>query len=518
MSTFELTRRAALGLGVGALAGLRGVTIVEASGGTTLRARIGNDVQIIDPGYLLTSSETLVLSLISNTLVRLKPGDTFDWEMDAAVTCEQVDDTHIAFTLRPGIAWTNGFGEMTAEDVKYSFERIADPAMASPYAGDWALLDHVEVIDALSGVIVMKEPFAPLWYTALPWGSGTIVCKAAVEAMADKRFTTDPGATSGPFVIEEWLPKQRLVMARNELWNGPAPALDRIEILIIDDDKAAELAFEAGDVDVTGVSVSSLAVYAANPPADSTLVVKPSINYFWLGMNVDHPTFADLRVRQAVQYAVDVDAILEGAYFGMVERATGIVAPGLVGHREANLIAARDVEKARALLAEAGVPDGFSCKLTVENIEASMSVAQIIQSSLAEVGIEVEIEPLDEGTFWAMAEDAEAQTNLQMTYKNYINTPDASWATMWFMPDQIGVWNWEHYDDVRFAELHNAALRELDAETRAAMYVEMQDRMEQSGAYVFVTHGANTALYRNTFVPAFAPNLLSWNLRDWAPV
>ena len=80
---------------------------------------------------------------------------------------------------------------MTAEDVKYSFERVIDPKMESPYAGDWAALDHVEVTDELSGVIVLKEFSATLWTTSLTNNAGMIVCKKAVEALPDKKFTTE---------------------------------------------------------------------------------------------------------------------------------------------------------------------------------------------------------------------------------------------------------------------------------------------------------------------------------------
>ena len=73
----------------------------------------------------------------------LKPGESWGWERDAALSIEQVDPTHIRFQLRPGLGWTGGFGEVTAEDVKFSYERIANPAMKSPYRGDWAKLDRV---------------------------------------------------------------------------------------------------------------------------------------------------------------------------------------------------------------------------------------------------------------------------------------------------------------------------------------------------------------------------------------
>lgn len=117
--------------------------------------------------------ENDVYAALFDGLVEMTPGDTWAYEpSDMIVAIEQVDPTHITFQLRAGLPWTNGFGEVSAEDVKYSFERIADPANGSCYAGDWISLDHVEVRDALSGMIVLKNPDTALWTTVLTWGSG----------------------------------------------------------------------------------------------------------------------------------------------------------------------------------------------------------------------------------------------------------------------------------------------------------------------------------------------------------
>ena len=111
--------------------------------------------------------------------------------------------------------------------------------------------------DKLSGIIVLKEAFAPLWLSTLPTASGMVLCKAAVE-MAGGKFTTTVPASSGPYRIKEWQPKQKTVLERNPDWKGDKPDFDEVEIFPIDDDKTAELGFEAGDIDFTWVSVSSI--------------------------------------------------------------------------------------------------------------------------------------------------------------------------------------------------------------------------------------------------------------------
>jgi peptide/nickel transport system substrate-binding protein len=214
-------------------------------------------------------------------------------------------------------------------------------------------------------------------------------------------------------------------------------------------------------------------------------------------------------VRQAVQRAVDVDAVLEAAYFGVAERANGIVAPGLIGHREKLLgDPVPNVEEARALLAEAGHPDGFSCTLDILNKTERLSAAQVIQANLAEIGIEVQINQHDSGTFWVLGSEADGDQwkNVQLILQRFSMQPDPSFATAWFTPEQIGVWNWERFRSPEFGELHQQTMITTDAAERDRMYKRMQDLMEESGAYVFLTHETNGVIYRDTIVPALLPD------------
>jgi peptide/nickel transport system substrate-binding protein len=470
-----------------------------------LRVRSYSDLQVLDPLNRLAQPEGDIMDAIFSNLVKAKPGDTWDWQLDAAESIEQVDDTHIDFTLRKGIQFTGGFGELTAEDVKYSFERMADPENESPYRDDWAVLDRVEIKDPYNGTIVLKEPFAPLWTISLVRGSGSILSKKAMESVGGK-FTTEPPAGSGPYVLKEWQPKQKTILARNPDFYGPAPDFDEVHIYPIEDEKAAEIAFEAGELDYTTISLSSLPELKANLPAHAKIVEKPEMSYVWLGMNVDNPALQDIRVRQAIQKAVDVDAVLEAAYFGVAERSTGIVAPGLPGHRD---IAPpkRDVEGALALLEDAGVSD-LALSLDLLNKTEYTAAAQVIQANLAEVGISVEIKAQDSGTFWTIGDESagDAWKDLQLILNRFSMQPDPSFATAWFTPEQIGVWNWERFNSPEFGELHKQAITETDPKKRDEMYVRMQDLMDASGAYVFLTHELNAAIYRDQVIPGLLPD------------
>lgn len=422
-----------------------------------------------------------------------------------------MDSTHIAFKLKPGIMFTNDFGEMTAADVKFSFERMIDPEINSPYQDDWKALERVDLTDTYSGVIVLKSAFQPLWINTLPLSSGNIVSQKAVESVGGS-FKTKPPCCSGPYVLKEWTPKQRTILVRNELWKGPRPDFDEIHIFPIDDEKTAEIAFEAGDIDFTRISVSSLNMFQENPPADSTVASFPSLDYIWVGMNQDHPLLKDIRVRKAIQMAVDVPSILESAYFGLADPATGIIPPGLIGYRPQTKIPFEaDYEGARKLLAEAGYPDGLTVTMDILNTSTFTTAAQAIQASLAEAGIQLQINTNESGTYWSLGIEAEGDgwKNLQLWLGYYMSNPDSFFATQWFTPKQVGVWNWERFNSEEFGRLHDMAIAEPDSAKRSTMYQRMQDLMEESGCYRFITHGLTPIVYRNTIVPALRPDGLA---------
>src|SRR3546814_316198 len=201
-------------------------------------------------------------------------------------------------------------------------------------------------------------------------------------------------------------------------------------------------------------------------------------------MNTAHPKLSDKRVRQAVQHAINVPLIIEAAYFGVAPTATGIIAPGLPGHREETLVPPQgDPAKARALLAEAGVSD-LELTLTVRNTATFTTIGQIIQANLQDVGIACKLNVLDSGAFWIVGMESEGEQwkDLQLVLNRFSSLADPYYATQWFITDQVGEWNWERFSNDRYDELHQQAVRETDLEKRSAMYREMQDLREESGA------------------------------------
>ncbi|MDH3661974.1 MAG: ABC transporter substrate-binding protein [Alphaproteobacteria bacterium] len=501
----KLSRRSVLksAAGVG-FASMVAPTIAWSADGKILRVRSYSDLQVMDPAFRLSAPEGDIMKAIYAPLIDFTSGDVWEWKPIAVESIEQLDDKTIAFKLREKIGFTDGFGQMTAEDVKFTIERVADPENESPYAGDWSTLKEVEVKDTLSGLIHLNEPFSPLWTSTLPSETCCVVSKNAVTELGGK-IGAEPVAQSGQYILKEWTPKQRTVLVRNPDWAHEPGGFDEIQIFPIEDEKTAELGFEAGDLDYTWTSVSSLPRLKESPPEGSVVLEKPSLAYVWLGMNQDVAPFDNPNIRRAVQHAIDRDAVVDAAYFGAATTANGIVAPGLIGHRDANLYD-YDPDKARELLDAEGA-SGLTVTLDILNKTERLTAAQVVQANLADVGITCEIKQNDSGTFWSLgSKDGDYWDKLQMVLSRYTMQPDPSWATAWFVPDQIGVWNWERFNSKEFEDLHNQGVVETDPAKRDEIYKRAQDVMEESGCYVFLTHEVVGVIHKDNVAPGLKPN------------
>lgn len=494
---------AALGGGVFA-AGLPLSQVIWAAEGKTLKVRSQNDINKLDPGFYLNSYNVDVMNCLYSKLTRYKSGAEWGWELEAAEKIEQVDPTHIRFRLKKGIKFSGDYGEMTAKDVKFSFERVIK--QNSPVKPDWEALDHVEVEDDYTGVIVLKNPFVPLWMLTLPWGAGHIVSEnAVVKATGDGGdFGMKPPAFSGPYVLAEWKPKQYVHLTRNPDWSGPKPGFDEIRIIPIEDEKSAERAFQAGDVDFTLVSLDSLAGFRSKPAADTNVEEHPSLTYSWIGLNMDHPKLKDINVRKAIQWAINVPQILDAAYAGEAAVATGTIAPGLVGHREKALVPPEgDLAKAKEFLEKAGVKD-LTLTMSCDNGSTATTVAQTVQAQLAQIGISLEVAVQDTSSFWTLGMESEGERwkDLQLYFTYFNSLPDPHYATVYFISEQVGVWNWQRFRSERYDQLSAKAATITDPTERGKAYYEMQDLMEKSGAFRFLTNGANPLMYRTTKMQA----------------
>lgn len=467
--------------------------------GKTLRLRVTADFQVLDPKGIIGELDDIIPRCTQVTLVHLsdmRDGNT--WAPYAADKFDWKDDKTIAFTLRDGLMWSNGFGPVTTADVKFSFERIK--GSDSAWAYQFEKLKEVEIIDDRSGVIHLTDPFVPFTVVALPYYGGHIVCKAAVEK-AGGSYTTEIPAQCGPYLLDAWEQGQKVTLKPNPDWKGEPQLWEVIEIYIVTDDAAALLAYEADSFDYTRVAVGDGKAVKDAPPAGATVIEAQSTRYSWLTINMNAEPLKDARVRQAIQLAYDGDAVITGAYNGLTQRSTGVVQPGPFS-RASNLYPSRDVEKARALLTEAGA-DGLTLQLVTMTDSTSQAVGQIIQASLGEAGITVELQPTEDAAYWALGDKTQGDTykSLELVLMNFAGGIDPTENLVWFRPDQIGVYNWSFFDSPEYEDLYQKSLSETDPSKRKALFNQMEDLMENSGGFIFVCFEPFVALTDQNLKP-----------------
>ncbi len=446
-----------------------------------LKVRIAGDITNLDTANVTGSVEDAIDRAVMDGLFRYDANGKLQPQL-AETYSVSPDGLTVDFTLRKGIKWQRGYGELTMDDVKYSYERyLAEPKPA--YADDFASLDHVEIVDPYTGKLVFKQPQATLWTTVLPMTSGLIVSKKFYEEAGPDKVKTDLVGT-GPYVFSSWTPQQQIVLKRNPDFWGTQPYYDEIDLIPVNDDKAAEVSLQAGELDFSLISLASADRFQAD--SNFTVNMVPATQYKWIGMNVESPKLKDINVREAIRYGIDVPSILAAAYNDKAPRANALIQPeGALGYWKDAPVYNRDVAKAKEYLAKAGLTS-LDLTLTYENTDEYTTWAQIIQQNLQEVGINLKLNPLDSSSFWALGEGGKDKS-LELFALYYSSVvPEPAWTTQWFTCAQVDLWNWMRWCNKEFDTLHQQGLTTIDAAKREPIYIQMQKLWDEAAISVFV--------------------------------
>ncbi len=480
---------------------------------TSITVRIDRDLVNLDPAYRTGPWDANITRSVFQRLMKQKPGSA-ELELDAASEVTQTSPTTVEFKLKPGLMFTDGFGEMTAEDVKFSFERIGLPpvgdAKPSPYKGDWVNLEKVEVTGQLSGRIILSKPRANLFDIGIGDVSGSIVSKKAVEQRGTDHATKPVG--SGPYMLVSIERQRGALLKRNATYAGAKPAFEEVSIRFISDPRTTDLALRAGEIDFAVMSPQ-----AAEPlrsVAGLTLNEQPSIAYVWMGMNTEKEGLKDIRVRQAIRLALDVDQMLAAGYNGKTPRLNTLLPPQIMGHWKEAPVYKRNVVEAKKLLAEAGVSN-LKLKMLVLKQPAYESMALVARALLAEVGITLEVDAQEGGTYWSSGK-GDTGKNLDLFLLRFSGKHDPNFIMQWFVTGQIGEWNWERWSNPEYDALFAQAATETDKAKRVAMVLQAQQLMDKSAAFVWLTNEVNVLVHRNWLKPSAVPGWLDWQYDNFS--
>lgn len=375
----------------------------NAKPGGSITVTYKDDVATLDPaiGYdwqnwsMIKSLFDGMMDYVPGTTV-LRPGLAESYEISE-------DGLTYTFKLRAGVKFHNG-REMTAEDVKYSLDRVTNPATQSPGAGFFgsiagfenagdAGLSGVEVVDPLTVKITLSRPDATFLHVmALNFAS--VVPKEAVDAAAGD-FGKQPVGT-GAFKLAEWTLGQRLVFEKNaDYWRAGVPYLDSVVFEVGQEPVVALLRLQSGEVDVPGDGIppAKFTEVMADPAQAAQVVVGGQLHTGYITLNVGIAPFDNVEVRKAVNMAINKDRIVQ-IINGRAVPATQPLPPSMPGYTAGYAGYPFDVEGAKKLLADAGLPDSFETELYVMNTDPNPRIAQAIQQDLAAIGIKATIQSL----------------------------------------------------------------------------------------------------------------------------
>ncbi len=363
---------------------------------TTLRYARGGDAVRLDPADISDGESAKVTHQVFDTLVRFKP-DGFELEPALAERWEHDADGLVwTFHLRAGVRFHDGT-PLTSEVAKASLERLLDPAR--PYATSFAVIQAMETPEPLTLVVRLQRPYAPFLRNLAMFCAGIVPPSAA-----DKDAFARAPVGTGPFRFVAWHPNEKLVLAANpDCWDG-APGVDGLVFLPVPDNAKRLKLLESGGADLMdGISLNDVAGIARNK-ALRLHVVRPGANLAYLAFNTTRKPLDDARVRQALALALDRQGMVDHLFAGRARLAESVIPEGFLGHDQSFHYPARDLVKAKALLKEAGLPDGFETTLWVmpnprPYLPEPKRIAQAVQANLAEIGVRAKIVSQDWGAY-----------------------------------------------------------------------------------------------------------------------
>ena len=467
--------------------------------GKTLVVGLVAEPTSMDPGQLTDINSMRVLSSVYDTLVRFKE-ESFTQEPGLATSWTiSPDGITYTFKLRQGVKFHDG-SPFNAEAVKFTYDRLLDPK--HPYANTgpfpfasfyYGVIKQVSVVDTSTVRFTLKKPFSPL-LNNLTLNTGRIVSPAAVKKWG-KEFASHPGGT-GPFKFVSWQKNVRIVLEANAgYWDG-APKLDRLIFRPLVEEQTRVTELMSGGVDFI-VDVPPDNVDQIKKDARFTYYEQPGPHIWWVTLNTQKKPLSDVRVRRAVNIAINKEAIAKDVLKGTATAASGPIPPAITwAFTDQVTKYAYDPEKAKKLLTEAGYPNGFSAVFWIpesgSGMQSPKTMAQAIQADLQAVGIKVSIQTYEWGAYLNKYSKGFGQV-ADMGAMSFMLDPGDPAPMLSLVIDGKGGFNGGAYKNADVDRLLDEATRVTDLNKRGDLYRQATKIIVDDAPWVFIDNAHQNA-------------------------
>ena len=388
-----------------------------------------------------------------------------DIQPSVAEKWEQIDDTTIRFYLRDDVVFHNG-DPLTAEDVKFTLTRAGEKPGSSPLFGGVDGENSV-VVDEYTIDVKMKEPMASIFnYLSAP--EGALLPRRVLEEVGDDEFARHP-IGSGPMKMKDWTTGTSIELERNDEYWGNKPTYKNLLFKFISEPANRTIELETGGVDII-YDVASNDIKRIEENEKLKIVSGTGLKYTYITLNMRDPVFEDARIREAIACALDIEAIVNNVYKGTASVADSVMSSNIFGYESQGEIT-YDPERAKTLLAEAGVADNLNITVMCSDDKVNVDILEIARNQWEAVGITADIQVMEYATF----SEEEAAGRVQVGLSSFTaSTGD---------PDQaLGIWDSEYGgqlqgNDPYIDECLDTGRTIYDTEARAAHYAELQEYM-----------------------------------------
>jgi len=445
---------------------------------TTLNVGIAaQDIGQLDPHFAVSTIDRVVAAWMFNGLVRFPPGsiDPARLEPDLAESWEASPDGKTwTFHLRHGVQFHGGFGELTADDVVFSLKKAGD-AKTSAFSSELRPFQTIEAIDPYTVRVVLKENVPSVLGILTNYAQGFIVSKKAVEQRGDD-FKRNPIGT-GPYAFASVTPNQSLELTANQAYFRSAPKITKISYRFMPSDASRDLAFQSGELDLNYGRADQAWVNRTKALPHTIVDVFEPAEEGQLHLNMTVKPLDDIRVRQAIAYAINRLELVRWRGADVSREAQSVVPRGYLGFTADNGLPGNDVEKAKALLKQAGYADGLTIKMIQSQLPEMLTAAQVFQAQLKRAGINLDMQVVEHATYHQQIR----QDLSPIVYYSAARFPVADiYLTQFFHSRSIvktptAVTNFSHCD-VADKEIDGARV-ETDKAKQLALWAEAQKKI-----------------------------------------
>lgn len=444
------------------------------------------NIEHLDPALISSDSEILLANHVYDYLVdfdvqnKIRPRLATSWSVSD-------DGLTYRFQLAEGVRFHDG-SDLTARDVVWTFERLRDPALGFPTADVYKEIAQISAANDLEVTFILSEP-NPFFLFDLSDNHALILKEGTEDAATNFNGT-------GPFIVTDYVIEDRIVLEANpDYFIAGQPRLDGLEIIFFNDESAAVNALRSGQIDL--VMRMSSALFTSLEGEEGIVTIDIPTNGFDLvRLRSDRAPGNDPRVIQALKLATDRDVIFEQVQqgYGAVGRDSPIGPLYTDYYSEEVPVAARDVEAARALLAEAGYSEGLVLDLHTPDTGNRPDLASVLKEQWSEAGVDVEILVEPESVYYG--DDGWLEVNLGITGWGSRPVPQFYLDTM-LVCDAI--WNESHFCDEEFDTLSSLAGSTLDEVERVEAYAEIQRLLIDRGPVIIPYFFAQFAAIRDDY-------------------